>query len=224
MTRWKFALLAVVAVAALSGCMRFSADLTVSQDDTVSGTFVVAVKEGTGDSYGVSDKDLATDIWADYPRSSTLADARIGSYAKDGYRGITITFADEPLSSFAPTEDEWGIERQGDEFVVSGPVSSTSASDTGTEGGPLAAGSDGLAEAEFTVALTFPGKVSQSNGTVVGRSVTWELKDGLDHLEARASAVPTRDPAVLASYVVAAVLAAGALAYWFAGRPARRSR
>ena len=223
MTRWKLALVAGLAVAVLSGCMRFSADLNVSADNTVSGTFVVAVEKGTGDTYGTSDKELATEIWGDYPRSSAFQDADIGTYDKDGYRGITVTFADEPLTSFAPTDDEWGIVRQGDEFVVSGPANATSPS-AGAEGGDALASAEAGPEAEFTVALTFPGKVSHANGVVAGRTVTWELKNGLDHLEARASANPTRDPAELASYVVAVVLATGALAYWLAGRLARRSR
>ncbi len=222
MTRWRLAVLAALATVALTGCLRFGADLEVSQDDTVSGTYVVAVKEGTGDTYGVSDKELATSIWEDYPQSGVLADATIGGYHQDGYEGIKVTFTDAPLAMFAPTAEEWGIAHVGDEFVVSGPANSTVPDDAAAD--DAAGDADALADAEFTVKLTFPGKVSASNGTVAGRSVSWDLAGGPDTLEARASAVPTKDPAVAMSYVVAVVLGVGGLAYWLAGRLARRQR
>ena len=223
MTRWKLAVGAAFIVVALSGCLRFDANLSLSADDTVTGTFIVAVKEGTGTQYGTSDRAMSEDIWADYPAATALADAKVSDFHGDGYTGISVKFADEPLATFAPTTTAWGIARLGDEFVVSGPSNSTTSptvedSDTGAFTGDLSQ----LSDARLTVAITFPGTVASANGSIHGKTVTWNLTDGPATLDARGSAIATQDPAVRMAYVAFAVIAFGAIAYALAGRLARR--
>jgi len=226
MTRWRLAVLATLATLALTGCLRFSADLTLSDDDTVSGSFVVAVKEGTGDHYGMTDRAMSEEIWSDYPAAKVLSDAKIGNYSGDDYKGIVVKFADEPLATFAPTADAWGIQRVGDEFVVSGPSNATTsaAAADSTGDGPLSGDIGQLDDSEFTVTVAFPGDVASTNGTVKGKTVTWNLSDGPTTLDARGSAIPTRDSAITMAYVMFAVIALGAAAYALSGRIARRFR
>ena len=223
MNRWKLAIVAVGVVMALTGCLRFDANLTLSPDDTVTGRFVVAVKEGTGKSYGTSDRAMAESIWADYPASKALGDAKVSDYHGGGYVGISVKFANEPLATFAPTATGWGITRVGDEFVVSGPSNATATQQAGSGStGAFTGDLSQLSDTELSVSITFPGPVTTTNGTVKGKTVTWNLSDGPATLDARGSAVATADPDARIAYVVFAILALGALAYALAGRVARR--
>ncbi len=222
MHRWRLALLAAVATLVLGGCLRFTADLTLDPDNTVSGQYVVAVEEGTGDNYGMSDRDLSQELWADYGKAKSLPDVTYGDYSKDGYVGVTVSFADAPLDTFAPSDTDWGIQRIGEEFVVSGPSNAV----------PQAAQSEvpqddltsELADALFVVSVTFPGDVTQHNGSVANRTVTWQLQDAPAELSARGSAIAVPDRATPLAWFAAAVLLLGGLAYGFAGRIARRQR
>ena len=223
MSRWKLAVGAAFIVVALSGCLRFDANLAVSPDNTVTGTFIVAVKDGTGTQYGTSDRAMSEDIWADYPAAAALADAKVADFHGDGYTGISVKFADAPLATFAPTATAWGVTRVGDEFVVSGPSNATTSptaenSDTGAFTGDLSQ----LSDARLTVAISFPGPVASANGSIQGKAVTWNLTDGPATLDARGSAIATQDPAARMAYVAFAVIALGAIAYALAGRLARR--
>ncbi len=230
MNRWKFAILAIGIVVALSGCLRFDANLTLSPDNTVTGKFIVAVKEGTGTQYGTSDRAMSEDIWADYPAAKALAGAKVADFHGDGYVGIVVRFSNEPIATFAPTATAWGITRVGDEFVVSGPSSATAtqspvsgdAGATGGDAGAFTGDVSQLTDAELTVAITFPGPVASANGSIEGKTVTWNLADGPATLDARGSAVATRDSAITMAYVMFAVIAMGAAAYALTGRVARR--
>lgn len=223
MTRWRFALLAALAAFALSGCLRFTADVTLAEDNTASGAFVVAVKKGTGEQFGMTDRALSEEIWSDYPVATAIADADLTDYRHDGYVGIKVTFSGEPLASFAPTPDAWGIARVGDEFLVSGPSNATTSEAEATITDSAFTGDlSQLDDAELTVTVTFPGKVTSTNGTTTGKTVSWNLQDGPEFLEARGAAISSNDPAVGMAYVVCAVLALGAAAYALAGRMARR--
>ena len=225
MTRWRLVLLATLTAIALSGCLRFSADIALSPDNTVSGEYIVAVKQGSGDSVGLSDKDLATELWGDYSKADVLTDVEFSDYASDGYIGVTVKFVDAPLATFAPQDDEWGIERIGDEYVVAGPsnaVTEATTTDNSTENAALDTAD--LEDSEFTVAITFPGAVTTSNGVVTGRTVTWHLQDGPAELQARGSAIAAPDRATPLAWFALLVIGAGGIAYAFAGRLARRHR
>jgi len=217
--------LAACAVLALSGCLRYSTDVTLASDDTVSGSVVVAVKKGTGDSYGMSDREFAEALWEDSPRAGALADAHRSGYDADGYRGVRVSFSAVPLSVFAPTADLWGITRDGEDFVVSGPSQSADAlaDAAGGEGGVVPPGGDSdateaLADSQILLSVTFPGAVDSANGEVSGKTVTWDLQHGPAQVMARAGAIAPSDPAVAVAYLVCAVLVLGALGYAWAGR------
>ncbi len=222
MNRWRLALLATVAVLALGGCLRFDADLTVDPDNTVSGTYVVAVKEGTGDTYGMSDKEMAQELWSEYSKANALSDASVGDFDEEGYVGVKVSFADEPLDTFSPSAEDWGIERVGDVFVVSGPsngIAQAAPDDVANDDLTAA-----LADAKFTVSVTFPGEVIESNGTVDHRTVTWQLQEAPPELSARGSAIVPPDRASPLAWFAVAVLLAGGIAYAAVGRLTRHKR
>lgn len=224
--RRRLGVLVVTALAALvaTGCLRFNADLELSENNTVSGTFVVAVKEGTGGEYGMSDREFAEAMWEESPRAGTLGDTSVSDYAADGYRGIIVRFGDVPLETFAPTLETWGITREGDVYVVSGPseAASPSTDDAGdSAGGAFTGDIDELTDAQVMLSVTFPGDIEQANGDVDGRTVTWDLQHGPEELLARGSAITPSDPAVAVAYVVCGLLAVGGVAYVIAGRRGR---
>ena len=183
--------------------MRFNADMTVKADNTVDGSYVIALEKGSGAAMGGSDADVAQQLYDDSGLQTTWSRSWTHPYAADGYSGIEVTFRDEPLATFAPTSDRFGITRVGDEFVVSGKASSTESDQA----------ADAADTPDMTVTIAFPGKVTSANGTVDGNTVTWNLVGGPPELQARASAVPAHSqwPAI---GVTALVLAVTALTFW----------
>lgn len=204
-------------VLALSGCLRFTADLTVSQENTVTGAYVVAVPTGTGESLGMSDKEVAQELWADTDLGDGLSNATIDGYREGEWSGVVVRFTDEPLSAFAPTSDRWGITRQGDTFVVSGVMSGSSLTEDEAQAGQTAP--------DVRVSLTFPGSVTSSNGEVRGRTVTWVITEENAPLSATADAQPSTDRARTLAFLVTGILVVAGIAYWWAGRAGQlRSR
>jgi hypothetical protein len=194
----------------LSGCLRFTSDLTVSENDTVSGQYVVAVPTGTGDSLGMSDRDVAEELWGDTDLGDRLGDASIDGYREGEWSGIVVRFSDQPLAAFAPGDDHWGITRSGDEYVVSGVVSGGTVDSVEPQEGEVAP--------DVKVTLTFPGPVTQANGTITGRTVTWVITEENTALTARAATQPEPDRARTLAFLVTSILGIAAVAYWWAGR------
>jgi len=197
----------------MTGCMRFSADLTVKEDNTVDGSYVVAIESGSGASLGGTDRDVAQGLFDDSGLQTSFTRQWTHEYSKGGYSGVEVEFRDEPLASFAPTIDRFGITRVGDQFVVSGKASSTEADEA----------ADAADSPEMTVTIAFPGKVASANGEIHGNTVTWNLVGGPPELEARASAITAHSPWPSIGMTVA-VLAVAALTFWpRAPKQARRS-
>jgi hypothetical protein len=202
----KITALSLLVVATLAGCFKGKVDLTINSDDTVDGTMLIAIQSGIGDSLGMSDDDLLGEMTGDV--SGDLEGATVEDYNEDGYLGKLYSFENQPLDAFDSGDDgsDISITREGDKFIVDGTWSTE---DTDTGGmDPAALG------AEFTFSVTFPGKVSDSNGTVSddGKTVTWNLLDPPDTLHAEGKAVDGGSNmlwiliAVIALLVVAAVV------------------
>ncbi|MDN4483339.1 LppM family (lipo)protein [Demequina lignilytica] len=187
----------------LSACMRFSADLWISEDGTVDGEYVVALQEGAGAALGGSDREASLQILEESGLLDPLTDIREHGFAADGMAGTEVTFRNQPVEALAPTADRFGVTREGDEYVVSGRASAISEEDA-----------DSLEGASLSVSITFPGPVSESNGTVDGTTVTWDLVGGPEELTARASALRTTSPvpAVLTTLLVLGAAGAAAVA------------
>jgi hypothetical protein len=195
-------LAAGVLVLALAGCVRFQADLTLTPEDTVEGRIVVAalLSDDTDES---REQALAASSQIESELLGALRDASgitTSVYEQDDYLGTLIELDGVALSAFSgQSEDSLSFARDGDEFVFSGAL------DFGGEAAPSS--DDAEDDGNLTVAITFPGEVSDHNGDLSGTTVTWSttLDQRLD-MSARGSATPAGPPLVLVIAIVVAVL------------------
>lgn len=170
----------------LTGCFKVDMALTVTEDDTVDGTMIVAIEESLAD---VADESEDEGFMAgDLPEGAVVEE-----YAEDGFVGEKATFSAVPLSEFVEFSetdeaegDDFSLTRDGDDFVFDASFDTDEMmGDTGAS--PESATDDefsqgieemvnrALAEAEFVVAITFPGEIRETNGEVEGTTVTWDL-------------------------------------------------
>ena len=170
--------LALSAVAfLLTGCLKLDMALTLSSDNTVSGSIVFAFDKTLLAASGQSAEEA---IGSQGLFSSDTEGVTSTPYKDDKFEGVTYTFESIPLSKFAESSqaDSLTIKRVGDEFIVSGTMD-MSGGDTST-GDPTmdAQVQEAFKSAEIRIAITFPGEVVSSNGTVSGNTVTWTPKIG----------------------------------------------
>lgn len=143
-------------------------ELSINSDDTIDGSIIMAFSDEVAEMLGTDPEalwaDAGSDFESDFPEGATQE-----PYAQDGYTGTKVTFVDIPLEEMSGTGDvdSLSITREGDEYVVSGAMD---LSDTGDMEGAesLMSGFD------VRIAITFPGAVTEHNGTLEGRTVTWE--------------------------------------------------
>lgn len=174
--------ISLLVVATLAGCFKGKVELTVNENNTIDGQMLIAVQAGIGDSLGMSDDELLDQMTSD--TSEDFEGATVTDYNEDGYIGKVTTFTNQPLDTFKGETDgsDISITREGDTFVVDGTWSTEDADTEGMD--PATMG------AEFTFSMTFPGAVTESNGTVSedGKTVTWDLLDPPDTIHAEANA------------------------------------
>lgn len=208
-------LLGVAAIAVLlAGCFRVNMDIEVTENDTVSGTAVIAVDESLVELSGQSVDQLFADMdLSDLPAGSTAEE-----YREDGFVGQQITFDDVPLSEFtgngalsgSGTADDLRIVREGDEFHVSGAFDMSGEEFTGTE-----VPQEFLNNFEFRISITFPGEVTSASGDIDGNTVTWEPRVGENtEIRAIASAIPSSSsPILMIGLIALGAIVLGAVVY-----------
>ena len=163
-------------VMTLSGCLRLNAQMQVRKDDTVSGRILVA---GDGQSPQGALGRLT-------PPAGLDQKVRITAYSADGFTGqelyfTQLTFAEVDTLALAIDLDgtrpyTMGFRRSGDTVVFTGAVDLT--------GVPA----DRARSATARIDLTFPNKVTDTNGETNGNSVSWQPKPGaVTRMEARVS-------------------------------------
>lgn len=161
------ATLLVAMLLALTGCLQLNAQMSVRKDDTVSGRILVA-----GDQPGPA---AALDRLA--APSGLEQKVRITAYSADGFTGREIyftqlTFAEMDALSLAIEIEgarpyTMGFRRSGDTVSFSGSVDLS------------AIPADRADAAETRIDLTFPNRISETNGTVgAGNSVSWTPAPG----------------------------------------------
>lgn len=202
------AALAVLVVVALSGCVRFQAELTVSPNDTVNGTIVAAALVGDEADSREQAESIATQIEEQLlPGLRGAPGVTATVYDEDDHLGTRFSFTDTPLYAFS--SESFSLTRDGEEFVFSGALDFTPEQDD------VAPESD-ADTSNITVSITFPGAVEESNGKVSGNTVSWSTTyEQSIVMDARGSAVSSGPPvwlivvggvgAVLALAVVIAV-------------------
>ncbi|MFV0632874.1 LppM family (lipo)protein [Demequina sp.] len=162
--------IAAVSLLALTGCVKIEMNLTLSEDDTVSGEYIVALTKDSAETLGTDGLDelLATE---------DIEGATAEPYDDGEYVGTRTTFESVELTEVS--DETMTITREGDKFIVTGA--------------PVNAGEElGLDEAPegavATMSVTFPGEVTEHNGTLEGNTVTWNLLDAPETIEARGGA------------------------------------
>ncbi len=185
----------VVLVLGLSGCVRIISNVTLHENNTASGEMIVAVQEGIGASMGMTDQDFADQLNVD-SGVDAMVNAKVTPYKQDGYVGTRITFSDEPIESFTGVDGT--ITREGDTFVFQGTAPDSSETQS------LPEGSGAIA----TISITFPGAVTDHNGTLDGTTVTWNLLTQTDAPYATGSAIGGGTNSHIAVIVIAVAIAA----------------
>jgi hypothetical protein len=166
--------------------MKADMDLTLSEDDTVSGTMILAISNEVAEELGMNPED----VW-DQGRGelgdSVPEGATEEPYSDGEYTGGKYSFDAQSIEEFSrDASPELSITREGDEYVVSGEMDLTD------EQGDLAGAPPEMLETlDLRVAVTFPGEVLETDGEVVGTStVEWRPQPGeVNEMRARGSAV-----------------------------------
>lgn len=190
-SRRRYALAAALlpVLALLGGCMKMEMTLVLAEDDTASGSMVMAVSDEAAETMGMDPQELwdsmSAEVAGDVPAGATAE-----PYKADGYTGMTYSFAATPLAEFATAQDgSLTVVREGDEYVVAGTMDLTDAS---MDAEQLEDPTTQAILATFVVrmSVTFPGPVSDHNGTLDGTTVTWQPAfNEVTTMSARGSAV-----------------------------------
>jgi hypothetical protein len=193
-------------VLVLAGCVRFQADLTLTPENTVSGSVVVAVvltdeTDETREDTAAAAAQIATGLLGDLATSPGVTTT---DYEQDSYLGQRLDFENVPLTAFSGTEPgALHFERDGDEYVFSGAIDFS---------GESTEGSGAEDDGNLTVKVTFPGTVTETDGTVQGTTVSWSTAvDQRLEMNARGAATPPGPPLGLIIGIAAAVLLAVAV-------------
>ncbi len=176
--------LAVAASALLlTGCFKVDMQLDVSENDTVSGEMILAVSRDVSamaESMGEDPSALLGEV-EDLPETTEVEE-----YEDDRFVGQRYILQDVPLSEFSEEQD-FSITHEGEEIVVTGTLDMTDinpedlAGQLGELGGeemPLGDTDELMESLEMSVAITFPGEVTDHNGDLDGTTVTWTPTPG----------------------------------------------
>jgi hypothetical protein len=193
---------------ATSGCLRLDLGLQVRPDDTVGGEFTAA----WSDEFAAQAADQGLDQAQLDAFLDALLDGVPGTertpYTEGGYTGYTATFTNRPLADFADFGgDDWGylrLDHSGREYTLD------SHWDLRAAGFLDPAAFEG---AEILVSVDFPARVTEHNGELEGRTVTWTMTPG-DEYDLTATAVENDGRAFLIVGIAFVVVVCGLLWLW----------
>lgn len=207
---------AAVGLLVLTGCVRLDGNLTINgttseAPDTISGTMLVAVADEWALAHGEDPAALSAaivDELAATPESGLTGEP----YAADGYTGTTLTFDEVPIERLSlATDDALSITREGDDYVVRGDFSALN-SDDGPDPMPWTT----------RLSVKLPEDVTEHNGDLDGRTVTWELDeesaDATIHATSSAGPVSWFSRVPVWLLVITGVAGVGALLAWWLSR------
>ena len=164
---------AIFVVLATAGCIKVDMGVTVSDQDTVSGTTFFAFNNKLVE---IAKQNGAGEDMFD---TATLFAAQDGITAEaftDGdYTGTKYTFKDLPIDKFFSSSDSssLNIQRKGDQLIVSGLMDTSGGSsdvDSVRNNPETKALFDGSG---IKVSITLPGQIISTNGKQDGNTITW---------------------------------------------------
>ena len=159
---------------ATSGCMKVNLDLTVKENDTVSGSMILAFSNDAielAKSMG-SDSSLNTDSFVTEEPGMTVE-----QYKDADYSGTKITFDERPFAEFSTgtSADSLNFKRDGSIVSITGAINMAGDDPSAIEQIKTNPITSGLFEkSDISVSITMPGKILETSGTVVGNTVTFE--------------------------------------------------
>lgn len=160
----------------LSGCFKFTMDLEVSNQDTISGTAVVALsKELQALAQGGGDSET-TDAF------SGLDGVTVTEFDDGTFVGQQYEFSGLPIEELSLNDDESAltITRDGDNLIVSGSLSFEDDEADPEAGDDFGFGQAFFDSADLRVSIKFPGEIRETNGDVnkETNTITWKPKYG----------------------------------------------
>jgi hypothetical protein len=190
----------------LSSCIKLDMAITVSPNNTVSGTMIFAIDKQILQLTGqTADQILQGSVPSNSPN------IKAEPYSDATFVGKKYTFDSVPLSQLnaGQSTDSLHITRSGETFTVTGVMDLSNPNGSGSDAASQQIVQQAMKTAQLKIAITFPGKVASSNGQVDGNTVTWEPKVGeTTTFHATASAVASGGlPIVPIAIVLIVVLA-----------------
>ncbi len=180
MTKKKLGIAALIAVVALSlsGCIKVVSNIVLHDNDTASGELIFAIEKTY--AQGMSMDEIMSQLGGD-SATSGMVNATSEPYDDGTFVGTKVTFTDEPLATAASGDGT--LTREGDTFVFQGNVPDNS---------QMASMPD-ADKAVATLSITFPGAVTEHNGTLNGTTVTWNMLTMTEAPHAIGGAIGTGD-------------------------------
>lgn len=171
----------------LTGCLTFTADLSVNESDQVSGSIVVAFPQ---ELVGLVDDDPELSGWQ--KRYESLPGATTRGFDRDGRIGNEVVLRDVSIEDFSTAGSGRApirIVRSGDELLISGEFDFSRFDDAGDSDEAVVQASFSLfSPPDMRVSITVPGEILSTNGTVDDdtNTISWRLRLGSENtLEAR---------------------------------------
>jgi hypothetical protein len=150
----------------------------VSDQDTVSGVFVVALSKEI--------QELAQGGGEEQPDAfEGLDGVEVTDFDDGTFVGKQYKFSGLPLEELilADEASSLTIQRDGDSLIVSGGLSFTDESEDTEDSDDLGLGQALFDSADLRVSIKFPGRIVETNGQVdeSSNTITWELSYGKDN-------------------------------------------
>lgn len=160
----------------LSGCFKFTMDLEVSDQDTISGHAVVAISKELQALADQGDGSEPTDAF------SELEDVVATDFDDGTFVGQRYEFQAIPIDELTLDDESSAltIRREGDNLVVSGMLSFEEESSNPDQPDALGLEQAFFDSADLRVSIKFPGEIRETNGEVdaATNTVTWRPKYG----------------------------------------------
>jgi hypothetical protein len=171
-----FGALAVLA----TGCIKAHQDLTLHDDNTISGSVIFAVNKQLLSLSGGSVDDFLNGATASNAPVPSGVSYDTNDYDDGTFQGAEYTFSDAPLDAFSQEDQgRLSIVREGDTFRVSGTLD-LSSTDTSLIDPNDPQIQQLLSTFDVQLSVTFPGAVQEHDpdAAVSGNTVTWKPKFG----------------------------------------------
>lgn len=175
---------AVFVALVLSGCGRVTADIDVNEDGTYDLSLVMAASEADLKTAGQTADAFSRLLSEQFAKQPGIENFEVSEYQEDGYAGIEITGDDIP-------GDDAGLfgrgvvraDAEGIHFDLQYPITIITESFTPEQ----------TAAVEISTTVSFPSRVTDTNGTLVDDSTVEWTGDGSTDLDYTATAEPVDD-------------------------------